>query len=150
MSMALAHALEVPGKMRLDKQTYLAVQGIYYPGFTLGGIAEPLAVIATLVLMLLMRDHGSFLVGPVSIRGPPGDACDLLVDHAARQPTLAEESPTRNHRTKFFALDRANLPAADTFDSNWQRFRDRWEYSHIARAVFSAIALIALAVAIAI
>jgi hypothetical protein len=27
---------------------------------------------------------------------------------------------------------------------------DRWEYSHIARAVFSAIALIALAVAIAI
>jgi hypothetical protein len=59
MTMALAHALEFSGKkMRLDEQTYMAVQRIYYPGFTLGGIAEPLAVIATLVLMLLMRDHG--------------------------------------------------------------------------------------------
>jgi hypothetical protein len=28
MSLALAHALELPGKMRLDKQTYIAVQAI--------------------------------------------------------------------------------------------------------------------------
>jgi hypothetical protein len=32
MSMALAHALEYPGKLRLDERTYLAVQTIYYPG----------------------------------------------------------------------------------------------------------------------
>jgi hypothetical protein len=36
MSLALAHALELPGKMRLDKETYMAVQTIYYPGFTFG------------------------------------------------------------------------------------------------------------------
>jgi len=95
MTMALAHALEFPGKMRLDEQTYMAVQRIYYPGFTVGGIAEPLAVVTTLVLTLLMR---GFLVCPLCIRGPPGDACDLLVDHAARQPTLPKESATGSRR----------------------------------------------------
>jgi hypothetical protein len=38
MSMALAHALEFPGKLRLNEQTYRVVQTIYYPGFTVGGI----------------------------------------------------------------------------------------------------------------
>ena len=32
MALALAHALEMPGKLRLDKEIYKAVQTIYYPG----------------------------------------------------------------------------------------------------------------------
>lgn len=40
MSMALAHALEFLGKMRLNPQTYNAVQTIYYPGFTIENEAE--------------------------------------------------------------------------------------------------------------
>jgi hypothetical protein len=55
LSLALAHALEFPGKLRLDEQTYAAVQRIYYPGFTVVGGAEPIAAIATLVLFLTMR-----------------------------------------------------------------------------------------------
>jgi hypothetical protein len=35
MSKALAHALELPGQPRLDKEPYLAVQSICYPGFTI-------------------------------------------------------------------------------------------------------------------
>ena len=50
VGLALAHALEYPGKLRLDEQTYTVVQTIYYPGFTIGGIAEPMAAIAVLVL----------------------------------------------------------------------------------------------------
>ena len=38
MGLSLAHALEYPGKRRLDRDTYLAVQAIYYPGFTIGGV----------------------------------------------------------------------------------------------------------------
>jgi hypothetical protein len=53
MSMALTHALEFPGKMHLDKDTYLAVQTIYYPGFTIGGATEPLCIIATLILLFM-------------------------------------------------------------------------------------------------
>jgi hypothetical protein len=37
MALSLAHALELPGKLRLDKEAYLTVQPIYYPGFTIGG-----------------------------------------------------------------------------------------------------------------
>lgn len=53
MALAWAHALELPGKMRLNKEQYLATQAIYYPGFTIGGGAEPLAMLATLWLLLL-------------------------------------------------------------------------------------------------
>jgi len=55
MSLALAHALELPGKMRLNKETYVTVQSIYYPGFTLGGVSEPLGIAATLILVILTR-----------------------------------------------------------------------------------------------
>ena len=51
MSMALAHVLEFPGKKRLEKETYLAVQTIYYPGFTIAGFAEPLSIIPTILLL---------------------------------------------------------------------------------------------------
>jgi hypothetical protein len=51
--LALAHALEKPGKMRLDEETYLAAQTIYYPGFTIGAASEPLAIVGTIVLLLL-------------------------------------------------------------------------------------------------
>jgi hypothetical protein len=50
---ALAHALELPGKLRLPKDQYLVVQPIYCPGFTIAGIAEPLGVLAALALLLL-------------------------------------------------------------------------------------------------
>ncbi|TIX44521.1 MAG: DUF1772 domain-containing protein, partial [Mesorhizobium sp.] len=39
MALSLAHALELPGKLRLKEATYRSVQAIYYPGFTIGGFA---------------------------------------------------------------------------------------------------------------
>jgi hypothetical protein len=42
---ALAHALELPGKLRLTRDAYFAIQPIYYPGFTIAGISEPVAII---------------------------------------------------------------------------------------------------------
>jgi hypothetical protein len=51
---ALAHALELPGKMRLPRQEYFAVQHIYYPGFTIGGgIGEVGGFVATALLVFL-------------------------------------------------------------------------------------------------
>ena len=39
---SLAHTLENPGKVRLDRETSFAVQPIYDPGFTyIGDVAEP-------------------------------------------------------------------------------------------------------------
>ncbi len=54
MSLALAHALEPPGKMRLDRETYCAMQPIYYPGFTIGGgIGEAGGTISIIILLFL-------------------------------------------------------------------------------------------------
>ncbi|HEV3249088.1 MAG TPA: hypothetical protein VG124_17960 [Beijerinckiaceae bacterium] len=36
VAMALAHALEYPGKMRLSKAQYLAIQPFYYRAFRSG------------------------------------------------------------------------------------------------------------------
>src|SRR5215468_6459248 len=53
MGLSLAHALELPGKRRLSRDAYFAVQTIYYPGFTIGGaLGEPLAIVAALLTVL--------------------------------------------------------------------------------------------------
>ncbi len=55
---ALAHALEMPGKARLPRETYLAVQRVYYPGFTVVGWAEPLVVVGSVVSAVLTTNGG--------------------------------------------------------------------------------------------
>jgi hypothetical protein len=92
MALSLAHALEVPGKLRLNKEQYLAVQTIYYPGFTLGGIAEfassrrrphsvnPAAKEFTTILADLGRPRGA------------GRGAGHLLDHdPTREQVLASE-----------------------------------------------------------
>jgi hypothetical protein len=59
MAPAVAHLLEFPGKMRLGKDAYFAVQRIYYPGFTIAGISEPLAIAATAALLALTPSQSS-------------------------------------------------------------------------------------------
>src|SRR5215217_5398266 len=54
MASALAHVLELPGKLRLSKEHYLAIQSIYYPGFTYAGMAEPVGLLLILLLLFLM------------------------------------------------------------------------------------------------
>ena len=151
MSMALAHALEFPGKMRLNAETYMAVQTIYYPGFTLGGIGEPLAAIATFFLLIAMRDRNVafwWILAPLIA---------LIAMHAVfwlvTQPTnkfWLKNQPLSKPEAKFFSVDTPSKAGSDgSVDPNWMHFRDRWEYSHIVRAVLSGIALIALAIAVA-
>lgn len=53
MGLSLAHALELPGKYRLDRDSYLAMQSVYYPGFTVGGAAEPLSILIVLAVVLM-------------------------------------------------------------------------------------------------
>jgi hypothetical protein len=59
MGLALAHALELPGKLRLNKDTYVAVQAIYYPGFTIGGLVGELGGLIVLLALLLLTPYGA-------------------------------------------------------------------------------------------
>lgn len=151
MSMAVAHALEFPGKLRLDHKTYVTVQTIYYPGFTVAGVGEPLAALAALILLVLLPNRGTAFWWVLSA------FIALLLMHAVfwfvTQPTnrywLRSQKLSRAG-AKFFAVDRTDHSGTDTTDNmEWQHFRDRWEYSHIARAILSIIALISLTIGIA-
>jgi hypothetical protein len=67
---ALAYVLEFPGKLRLTKEAYFAVQPIYYPGFTIAGMSEPLGVIATLLLLVFTpRGNADFWLTLVAFLG---------------------------------------------------------------------------------
>lgn len=138
---ATAHALELPGKLRLDKTAYLTVQPIYYPGFTFAGIAEPLAIIATAVLLAVAHDTAAFglvLAALVALIG--AHAVYWLVTHPVNKFWLRDEE-LASPGARFFA-------AGGKARGDWTYLRDRWEYSHVARALLTFAAFVALAVAV--
>jgi hypothetical protein len=60
MALSLAHALELPGKLRLPREAYMAVQPMYYPGFTIGGfVGEFGGLVSTLVLLAVTPAEGA-------------------------------------------------------------------------------------------
>lgn len=146
MSFALAHAAELPGKLRLDKEHYLAVQTIYYPGFTIGGALEAASIVATLLLLFTIPTGTTkfWLV------------CGALLALAAMQAIFWLMTQPVN---KFWLKDTKLSTAAGRFfdtgaaaidtGADWTIQRDRWEKSHVLRAVAAALGLILLLIAIA-
>ena len=59
MGLSVAHALELPGKLRLNETTYKAVQEIYYPGFTLGGLIGEFGGMLVLAVLLYLTPYGT-------------------------------------------------------------------------------------------
>src|SRR5262245_7015232 len=146
MGLALAHVLELPGKRRLDEATYREVQKIYYPGFTIGGVfGEPLAFLTTFGLLLLTpRDTPAFWLTLLALASLVIEhAIYWLVTHPVNKAWLAGE---RLHGAAgtFFAAGRDS-----SVGRSWPELRDRWEYSHVARALFAGLAFLALVVAAA-
>jgi hypothetical protein len=142
MALALAHALELPGKMRLDREAYFAVQRIYYPGFTFGGAAEPLGIIALITLLVFAGPTGSrfwwaagALAGLIEMQ-----AIYWLVTHPVNS-VWTQGVDMSGLGQAFFASFGGDI------GGDWQRLRDVWEYSHVARAVCGLIALACVAIA---
>jgi phosphoglycerol transferase MdoB-like AlkP superfamily enzyme len=147
MGMALAHALELPGKLRLPKEQYLAVQAIYYPGFTFGGIAEPLSMIATALLVFLMP------AGSWNFWLTLGAWVALVLMQAVYwifiQPVNSfwlKDVGLRGAGKTFFGLGAIDSVRSGQMD--WRYLRDRWEYSHLARAGLAVVAFVLLVTAI--
>jgi hypothetical protein len=151
MALALAHALELPGKLRLTKEVYLAMQPIYYPGFTIGGgIGEAGGTIATIILLLLTPvGSAAFWLMLVALLGLIGmQAVYWLFTHPVNNFWLQEEKLSGFSAGFFsFGASRSGLQDA-TRPANWTDLRDRWEYSHVVRAGCALVSLIAIIVAI--
>jgi hypothetical protein len=139
MAPAIAHAFEFPGKRRLDRVAYVAVQAIYYPGFTLLGIAEPAALVAiTVLLSLTPRNGPGFLMTALALLCVVGmQAVYWLVTHPTNKYWLTS-AETRLGKTgeRFFAAGSA------AHEADWMKLRDRWEYSHVARAGLSLVSFL--------
>jgi polyferredoxin len=149
VGLVMAHSLEWPGKLRLTREQYLATQQIYYPGFTWAGVAEPLGLLLTLILVvqtplatprfwlgttaliLLFVMHGAY----------------WLLTHPINRVWLAG-ARLSHAGAEFFGADRSprdGLPA----ESDWRRLRYRWELSHAIRAGFGLGAFVLLLTATA-
>ena len=143
MALSLAHALEFPGKQRLGKETYIAVQAIYYPGFTIGGFSEPLGILAVLALLFITpAGTAGFWFTLVALAALMlMHATYWVMTHPVNKFWLAGENLT-GFSAGFFSFGTGAAREAP----EWTALRDRWEYSHVVRAVFAAVAFILLAI----
>jgi hypothetical protein len=148
MSFALAHAAELPGKRRLDRDTYLAMQTVYHPGFTVGGVSEPASIVCVAVLLLFTPpDSAAFgwtcaaLVAMIGMQ-----VVYWLVTHPINRFWLkGQRLPTAS--ASFFGVG-GGASAAEYDPADWVKFRDRWEYSHVLRACLATFGLVSLAIAV--
>jgi hypothetical protein len=146
MALSLAHALELPGKLRLDRDTYLAVQTIYYPGFTLGGFAEVGGLPATIVLLALTPSgSAAFWLTLVALAAQVVMHGVFWVVTQPVNKVWLKDQQLKGASASFFGTDRGGTSAGP--DQNWKTLRDRWEYSHVVRAILAMVAFIALATA---
>ena len=143
MGLSLAHALELPGKLRLDEGAYRTVQEIYYPGFTFGGLVGEAGGLIALAVLLVLTPYGSgrfwWTLAALAFLAA-AHATYWLVTH-----------PVNN----FWATEVAVSPLGSSFFSflssrqsgDWRRLRDVWEFSHVVRAALATLSLASLATA---
>lgn len=138
MALSLAHALEYPGKMRLSRAHYLAVQPIYYPGFTIAGAAEPLSILA-LAALLATTGYATCMFWLTAGALAAAMATHLLywlLTAPVNKVWLNDETLSTSAE-RFFGTGKHDAPPAD-----WTVLRDRWEWSHNWRALTAGAALV--------
>jgi len=134
MAPALAHLLEFPGKSRLTKDAYLTVQPIYYPGFTIaGGVGEVGGLIAVLaVLLLTPRGTTAFWLRLVALAAMLGMQVVFWLFTQPVNKFWLQSTTLDGFGEAFFNVGSHHVRPDDP--AGWKKIRDRWEYSHIARA----------------
>lgn len=145
LALSLSHALELPGKLRLGKDAYLSTQAIYYPGFTVGGAFEPLAILATLALAFV-TPYGDAAFGLVLVALAAlviAHAIYWVLIHPINKVWLRDRELEGAGRSFFSVGGKGPISTED-----WTVLRDRWEYSHVARAGLTLVSLAALAGAV--
>lgn len=144
-ALAVAHALELPGKMRLDEETYRAVQRIYYPGFTFGGAAEPLSIIViALLLFLTPGGTAAFWLVLIALVGMVLTvAIYWLAVHPVNKYWMEGQAVSASGAA-FFGTGSMQ----DGQQPTWTDLRDKWEYAHAARAGTTVVALLSLVISL--
>jgi hypothetical protein len=133
-------------------EAYRTVPPIYYPGVTVGGLSEVLGILATVALLCVTTSRAtafSLSLGALS---------DVVAMHAAywiiTHPVNTywlKDKDLKGVGAGFFAFGASKRAASDgrISDVGWKGLRNRWEFSHVLRAVLAAIALVFLIIAVA-
>jgi hypothetical protein len=151
MGLTLAHALELPGKLRLSRDAYLAVQPIYYPGFTIGGGVGEAGGLVALLLLVVLTPKGTaafWLTLAAFVALLATHAVYWIATHPVNNFWLRDVE-LKGFGGRFFLFDpwrRARALGAP----DWTILRDQWEYSHVLRAGLALLSLILLTAAIAV
>jgi hypothetical protein len=140
--LSLAHALEFPGKLRLDEDQYRTVQAIYYPGFTIGGLIAEAGSLLLVPLVLALTPIGSGSFQRVALC-----VLFLAVGHAIYWIMIHPVNAVWLKGTQLSGASARFFAARAGEDADWRRLRNVWEWSHVARALAFAIALLCLTLA---
>ncbi|MGH3310668.1 MAG: hypothetical protein ACRDP3_08785 [Streptomyces sp.] len=150
MAPAVAHVLELPGKLRLSRADYSMVQRIYYPGFTIAGAGEfPGIIVAAVALALTGTGGPDFplrATGLVALAGM--QAVYWLRVHPVNGFWLEGEDLDR-FSAGFFSFGARRREAGRGGSVEWTDLRARWESGHAIRAALSVVAVTTLIVALA-
>lgn len=150
MALALAHALELPGKLRLSKDQYLAMQPIYYPGFTFGGMVGEAGGLSAALILVLASPKGNaafWLTLSAFLALVAMHAAYWILTHPVNNFWL-QDVKLEGFGSRFFSFDPLKRDA-DARTPDWTALRDRWEYSHVVRAGLGLLSLTLLATAVA-
>jgi hypothetical protein len=150
MGLALAHALELPGKLRLSRDAYLQVQPIYYPGFTIGGAVGELGGLLALLLLLvspLAWDGRFWLMVGAFLALAAMHAVYWLLTHSVNGFWLKDFQLSGAAGWFFRSGHVARHDGSGA--PEWTHLRDQWEYSHVIRAILGLLSLTLLTAAVA-
>jgi hypothetical protein len=125
------HLLELPNKMKMPADVWLPVQQHLYNAFgPVASIIEPLAIVSTLLVLVLVRRRAAAAILTLL-------AALCLIAHLAEWFAVVNPANLQiNSWTK------ASIPA------DWTATRMRWEYGHAAGAALTLVALAALIAAL--
>jgi hypothetical protein len=139
MGLSLAHALEFPGKLRLDEPAYRAVQTIYYPGFTIGGLVGELGGMVALAALLILTPTNAerfwWIAAALGLL-VVGHATYWVVTHPVNNVWLKD--------AKLGGMSRAFFGLFSVPDADWRHMRNVWEYSHVARACLHTLGFLSM------
>ena len=133
LSLSMTHLLELPQRMQFDQQLWIRVtviENVYRLFGTVGAFFEIAAILTAIILVFLVRKHGS------TFHWSLGGAILLAIAFVSWIVLIA---PMNAEFAKWLTTP---IPL------NWMQYRDQWEYAHTANALVKIMGLSLLVISI--